>query len=488
MKIKKISKKFLALMCAAVTVFSFQVNAAGKLRVKSDGLFLNLVPVIEGETAMAEINDLGRLLRASAVWDVQTKTAIIRKGDKRLEVKLAGENALADGNEAKNKPWVLILNGKAYLPIISVCNAFGVNAQYDEAENTIVLDTGDGFLTLDTAYEVPDGAVILTYSDAVNKAVAANKSIKNMEDSVRLVEESLKYAGYSVSTAFALPYNSYVAILRQMDSLENSLANIPLSNELSRDLSELLVFNSVTGIETTKLDINLLEESIALEKTNIKNLELKNQLGLVSANEVKAAKLALESSLANLELLNMTLDAEYQTLSSVLKSDLNQKTVISYEPDIKIFETPNIESFIEEKIKNAPSIKIKEIALEEAKYKKDTSFFGVDDTGIDLISTENEYNAAVRDLEESKLNLEKSIRSYYGQIKQLESRNAALALELEKAVNAYNTAVTSYEAGNAIMYQVEQARLGILNAETDILKNRINYDKLKFMIEKPYLA
>lgn len=483
-------KRFITLLCVALLTLTMPVNASGKIRVKSDGLYqyLTVEPIVKDETIMIAVTDFSRILKASAVWDRTTKTAIIKKGEFKLEVKAQKDEAYFNGEQVNLLTAASTNNDTVYLPLIEVCDLFGVDASWNDRDNVISVDTGSSFLALDLGDIIEDGAIVLSYDEAVRRAIASNNSLKNLEDNVELIEKSLEWSEYSFYGISYVPYSDIIALVRQVDSFENSLSSIPLSKELNEDLSKFMVFNSATSIESMKLDIKLLEESIALEEENIKNLEIKNKLGIVSDNEVKTAKLSVDLSKSNLELLRISFDAEYQTLNRLLKSNLKNKTIISYEPDIVKFSVANIDGYIEQKIKNAPTIKLKEISLNQAEYQKNTSSYEVDETGLDLIKTENDYKAAERDLNDSKLDLEKTIRSLYNQLKQLEGKEKTLGLDLEKAINSYNNAVTNYEAGNAIMYQVEQARLGILKVEVDLQKNRIDYDKLKFLIDKPYLS
>lgn len=491
LRYKKNILGFVVLLCVAVISFSLPVSAAGKLKIMSDGLYLSLStePIIKDDSVMISVSDFNRILKANAVWDRMTKTAIIKKGDLKLEIKTQKGEVSLNGEHVDTFTPALIINDIAYLPIIEVCELFGVKASWNERDNVISVNTGSDFLALDTSSIIEEGMIVLSYDEAVKKAIASNNSLKNLEDNVELVEKSHELSEDPLyRSSYLLQYKDVIALVRQVDSLENSLSSIPLSKEINEDVSKLMVFNSATAIESMKLEIKLLEESISLEDENIKNLELKNKLGVVSDNEVKTAKIAADLNKANLELLRISFDAEYQTLNRLLKSNLKNKTIISYEPDTTKFSIANLDSYIELKIKNAPTIKLKEISLRQAEYQKNTSSYEVDETGLDLIKTENEYKAAERDLNDSKLDLEKTIRSLYNQLKQVEGKDKTLELDLEKAINNYNNAVTGYEAGNVIMFQVEQARLGILKVEVDIQKNRITYDKLKFLMDKPYLS
>lgn len=483
-------RRFFALICVVVIIFTIPANAEGKLRVKTDGLYISLLtePIIKDENVMISVKDIGKILKANAVWDQVTKTVIIRKSEVKLKINISTNEVSLNNELTDIKLNAYIENNNVYLPLDVICKILDIKFSWDKKANIISINTGSDFLALDTNSFIDDGATFLTYKDAVNKAIIVNNSLKNLDDKVELIEKTMENIKYSYNNASYIPYKDLIGLVRQMDSLENSLSTITLSKELNEDITEFLIFNKVTSIESLKLDIKLLEESIALDDVNISNMELKNKLGLISDNEVKTAKLNLDLNKANLELLYVSLDSENQMLNNIMKKNLKDKTVVLYKPDFTTFKVTNIDGYIEQKIKSSPSIKMLEISLSQAEYKKNTSSYSIDETGIDLISSENEYKSAERDLSDSKLDLEKTIRSLFNNLKQLEGKQKTLELDLEKAINNYNNAVTSYEAGNAIMYQIEQARLGILKVEVDIQKNRISYDMLKFNLEKPYLA
>jgi len=491
---KKYIKKATALFLVCVVCFGVHANvfAAGDIRVKSDGLFIHLAskPIVEGDVVFLDVSDFGRAIKGTSSWDITTKTATVRKGANVLQYKTKTGTWTYNNGAAKTVSAPVIKDGIAYLPLVQVCKAFGISASWDKKTNVATINTSSDYLALSMTKTPDEGAKVYTYERAVATAIDNNTSITSLEDNITLLEKSQKLAEDSLEAAyaFAYPYSTLMGILRQTEAIENNINMIPITKTIYKDTSEAMVFNSMLSIESLALDKILLEEVIALDEQNIKNLELKLSLGVVSENEVRAAKLALEANKESLKLFVISQNAEIQALNGILKLDLKTNTVVLYEPTGKQFSVRNLDAFIDEKVKAAPTIKLKEMTVSQAEYKKNTSSYSIDETGLDLIQTENEYNAAVRDLADSKYNLEKSIRSLYNNLRQVEGRRASLAIELEKAINTYNNAVTSYEAGAVIGFQVDQARLGILKAEIDIAKNEITYEKLIFTLDKPYLS
>ena len=84
--------------------------------------------------------------------------------------------------------------------------------------------------------------------------------------------------------------------------------------------------------------------------------------------------------------------------------------------------------------------------------------------------------------------MENKLRSSYNNLLKMRDNDKSLKLELNKAIDTYNTTVANYINGNATLNQVEQAELGILNVEKQIEQNKINYSISIYTFGKPYLS
>jgi hypothetical protein len=356
----------------------------------------------------------------------------------------------------------------------------------------------DGYMFLKSYYA--NGAGTISYADAMKQAIAANSSVENLSDSARLINQNIKVGQDTFMSNMGLPYATVVNLLVNLKSLEANADAARYSERMLKESAEYVLLSAVTDLETKKIDIALLERSVGLGEQNAKNLELQVGLGVKSQSELEAAKLSLQADKANLAALKMSADGSMTAINRALGRDMADKSPVAYKPD----ETKmNPEKYIVQMydtIDDAPTVKSKEFALEAARYAKSVSgtgydwvtgqkdMFALSEVEQHDIQLENDVNSAERALSDARADLEKTIRGLCDNISQLESARKALEAVRAQAVNTYNNALLSFKAGNIIEFQVKQAELGVMKAEADIEKNKISYDSLRFLAERPYLA
>ncbi|MBP8691348.1 MAG: hypothetical protein KBI20_03705 [Sedimentibacter sp.] len=78
---------------------------------------------------------------AKVEWNDESKTAIATKGETVVEVPIGQNYILKDGEEITVDTAARIVNGRTYLPIRPVIEAFGSQVEWDAALNTVVITT-----------------------------------------------------------------------------------------------------------------------------------------------------------------------------------------------------------------------------------------------------------------------------------------------------------------------------------------------------------
>ncbi|GHU50809.1 hypothetical protein AGMMS49975_02600 [Clostridia bacterium] len=357
----------------------------------------------------------------------------------------------------------------------------------------------NGYLFLKDEY--PTGKDVVPYKQALDEAIKNNSSLAALEDSVRVVDQTitLNNDSFMLSASSGISTPQVISILTTLKSMQNNQETKPLTETMLKDSTESMLLTTITGIESQKIDLQVLEENIALSEENIKNLELQKKAGVVSENSLKLAKISLDSSKANRDSLKLSLDSKHTALDALLGKSLTNKIQVEYRPNESKIDTARLEATLNDAVDNSPTVKAKVIALRGAKYDKDITTYDtpsiynptgmtVQQIELNQIQLENAVKDADRDLKDTRSSTEQGVRNLIDNVKQLEAARVSLDVALETAKNAYDTALLNYKAGNIIKYQVDQARIGVLKAESDIEKNKISYDQLRFLAEKPYLA
>lgn len=74
-------------------------------------------------------------------WSQTTKTAVIEKDKIKVEVPIGVNYIFKNGTKIPNDTSALIKDGRIYLPIKSVLNAFGANVLWDQSTHTVVVNS-----------------------------------------------------------------------------------------------------------------------------------------------------------------------------------------------------------------------------------------------------------------------------------------------------------------------------------------------------------
>ena len=297
---------------------------------------------------------------------------------------------------------------------------------------------------------------------------------------------TIEQAGSALDVQMQLQQNieSSITVARNMKKLDVTSSLTSVNEQLVKDGIEITLISQINAIKGSEIQLQLLEQSIALGEENLENLRLKNELGYASDVELKKAELKQEEDEKNRTLLEESLKNQKEILNNTLGLDANEKVYVIYDARVKDYDGFNVETFISKQKITAPSIKVLQGNVDIAEYAQRTNTALVNESKKGV---RNDYNTAARALEDGRDTLEKNIRSTYHNIQQLALKDKQLKLDVEQAVTDYNSAVSSYNAGMATEFQVKQARLGVLNAEKAVEDNKLNYIMLTETFEKPYL-
>lgn len=120
---------------------------------------------------------------ASVSWDEQSKTALVVKDAVNVSVPIGVSHIVKNGTVIPNDTAAQIVNGKTYLPIRAVFEAFGATVSWNQATHTVTASTT---ALPDSAPTAPASAV--TYN--VDRVVDGDTIVVNLngtQETVRLI-------------------------------------------------------------------------------------------------------------------------------------------------------------------------------------------------------------------------------------------------------------------------------------------------------------
>ena len=473
---------------------SQSASGAANINLKADGFFtaFRTKPQIENGVTMMAMRELANYVDAIVSWKDTIQTATLTKGQTELVMTVGARRAYLNKNEVQLPAAPMYNNGKVmediFVPMRYVAETFGASVDWDDKASTVILTTGkDPLKIMDINQPTTANAIILNYNEALSNAYTANSTLLNLKESIELINENhsdlldqISYLGYMED----LNGQTFTNALRALRQLENTMSNIPYNEQMVRESTEFMLRNSLSSIAIDEMDLQMLNENINLQTTNVKNTQLKLDLGVVSANTLKTAQQELSQSQVNKQVLEMKIADERSSLGKILKLPMDKEIIIKFEPTIDTTPQPNLSALVSDTVKSDPTLKLKETTLKEAQYAVDT----YNDTLTESqLEKQNNLIAASRDYDDTKRNLEAAVRDAYSKITQIQQNQKSLEISLEKARDTYKTLSANYQAGMVTMYELDAGKVAILKAESDISKNAYTFWTLSFGLAHPYL-
>ncbi|MDR2650437.1 MAG: TolC family protein [Clostridiales bacterium] len=492
MRFKRATAVITALLLGVCCTYARAAAAAPNLSV--DGFFTAFrtkPQSVNGVTMMAmrEIADYANVIVS---WADITQTATLTKGQMELVLTVGAKRAYLNKEPVDLPAAPMYNNGQVMadilVPMRFVAETFGVSVGWEEKANTIILTTGkDPMKIMDINQPATPNAIVMDYDEALSSAYDANSSLLNLKESIDVINEkhsdlldTINILGYVAD----LNSQQFTDALRALRQLENTMENIPYNEQMVRESTEYMLRNTLSSIATDEMDLQILKENINLQTTNVKNTQLKLELGMVSSSTLKTAEQELEQSKVNQEILELKIADERSSLGQILLMPMDREIIINFTPSVETLPQPNLSALIADSANTDPTLKLKETALKEAQYAVDT----YNDTMTESkLEKENNLIRASRDYDDAKRNLEAAIRAAYNKINQIQQNQKSLEINLEKAKDTYKTLSANYQAGLVALYDLDAGRVAILKAETDIAKNAYTFWTLSFGLAHPYL-
>ena len=482
-------KKFGGILCAAFALMFTVSASAQSINLKIDGVIQNLEldSVIEEDILLTDVVKLSKALGAAMKYSDNSNTVTVSK-DGRTIILSVGKTQVDVNGQKLNAPIApKKVNQQIYVPARFVSERLNAQVSWIAKSSTIVITTNKksaGILDLkETA--TPD-AKVLTYKSWLSYARDASSQLKNLDESKKLLEESLDKAEEAESQALnANNKQGETSALRQQFQLNNDLKSLDDNKKIIEASIEYSYRNYFTNIITLLIDRQTLLENIELAKVNVKNVTLKHQLGMESDFNLNQAKESLKTYQSQLSNIEISIRNAKEVLNQYLGFSVKNDIFIEY--DLKYAKIPdNVTTHISTRTGGEdPKLKIEWRSVEYYRYVEETYDPEAEESKIkidnDVLTAERKYNDLV-------ISYEKAIREKYNQLKQLEERRLQLEIDFNLAKETYNKAVVNFEAGMITLYDTLNAKLNYLKLEGDLLKNQIDYDNLKFAYERPYLG
>ncbi len=335
----------------------------------------------------------------------------------------------------------------------------------------------------------------LTYDEAVKEAIKNNSTLVTLADSIEYMDEKSKDSNDILPVVVSTQNMSKVAeMLRGINALDTQRSSADLNKVILEKTTEYMLRTTLTNLAFAEMDLAIAEDSVLLNEQNLKNLQLKQSLGMASDTAVKAASLELDKSKNNINLLKLVIENEKRNLNKLLGKSANDRISVKFEPKMEKLDERVFFASMSQKIEKTPTIKIKKAAFEQAETDLD---YGerllhpmdpnVSNAELDKLELSNKLKKAEREYNDAIKELEVALTKTFNNFKQMQENELTLKTDLTKAEENYETVLLNVSLGNAIRFDADQLELLIQKIKIDIDKNVYNMSNLQFVLENPLL-
>lgn len=513
MKKNRVAVIFLVLAMSVMPSFSaFAAYEAADIFITVDGLFKKseVQPVISDGNTMVSLREISDILNVQPDWNQETKTVTVKMPGRLIEMTVGDKISNINYEKVEMPTAPIIVNDRVMVPLRFICEKCKLKVDWNEEKHIVALSTGkQAYSVLEARPEVElgEGDVELTFEKAIEQINANNSTLKDMRDKLEIMKRNKKekdeyirdYVG-AIGNGLSKVYTyEEIGHFREQRTIDNSFKTMQYNEVKIKDSNEMQLYSALSDIEKTDLDMYMLEEKIKLDEINLENMQLKLSLGLETESNIKSLENDIAKNKISLNLLEIKQSNNNLALNKLVGVNAAKKVKITGTDDkTEVFET-DLEAFVKDQLKNSPSVLLKTVDLDNATWVKTTyyellfQYLREDKTDdnkepMQVVKMESDIAAAQRALDDTKIALEQKIRTNYNSIKQLEQNYESLKVDFDIAKNAYEKVVMNYVTGYATIFDVQQAKFGLLKAEADMQANRINYKTAVESFKLSYLT
>jgi len=297
-------------------------------------------------------------------------------------------------------------------------------------------------------------------------------------------------------------------IRRGIRELERQVRNLRLHQDIIEITMEHALRSILMGIEEIDRGIITLEATMKLTESNLPRMVVSYEVGVISRNDLRDIEQSIiQTGLQLSDLRRARIDI-IQSMNNLLGLPITQMTEVSFSI-YEISVPDDLESHMERLIRNAPSIRQLQIAIDSAVAERN-AYVG-NNRNIRITESDRRRamkpavnNDQIRSLR-NRINLqdavdranlakiqgmrtmEVALRQAFREQNSLFSRLAAQHLNLDHAKSSLASARVSLETGRITQFELEQAQLAVLVAEHVIDSLYLQKWHLAFTLENPVL-
>ena len=333
----------------------------------------------------------------------------------------------------------------------------------------------------------------LTYEAALEKAKKHSPDLRDIADTAEFLQKTKEdlwdRVGYFDSPDY--DYQRWVndgwyMVTSSAFSTTTSMKQNSYGEAVTKLGLEAGVKNYFITILSQEDNLELMKKNMELQQKLYKQGKTKYQLGLISKFDLDKLETETNNLADSITLVESALEQIYTQFNSLLGESPEKRFQLVYDVSYEPFTlNQTMDQYINGKINASNTLKILELNVESAKFKK--NYLPESSTGSEANQNNLSYDQAKRSLKTSKDDFALAIRNGYNAILQKETEYATAQAALKQAEADYHKAEVNYQAGNITALTLEQAQMGVDKAKNEIQQVVYDHDLAIFNFQTPDL-
>ena len=333
----------------------------------------------------------------------------------------------------------------------------------------------------------------LTYEAALEKAKKYSPDLRDIADTAEFLQKTKEdlwdRVGYFDSPDY--DYQRWVndgwyMVTSSAFSTTTSMKQNSYGEAVTKLGLEAGVKNYFITILSQEDNLELMKKNMELQQKLYKQGKTKYQLGLISKFDLDKLETETNNLADSITLVESALEQIYTQFNSLLGESPEKRFQLVYDVSYEPFTlNQTMDQYINGKINASNTLKILELNVESAKFKK--NYLPESSTGSEANQNNLSYDQAKRSLKTSKDDFALAIRNGYNAILQKETEYATAQAALKQAEADYHKAEVNYQAGNITALTLEQAQMGVDKAKNEIQQVVYDRDLAIFNFQNPDL-
>jgi hypothetical protein len=327
-----------------------------KIFIDGEEQTYTVAPMIINGRTFVPMRSVFEAFETKVDWIEETKTVKATKEDITMEVTINSYFAKKNGDTFQLDAKPFIYNDRTMIPIRFVSESFGAEVIWNEQERNIYISTDEKNEETDAE---ADKANLLTYEEAIQKGLKRSYTLKNQLGQLEKLEESR--SNMTINDYPSAPGNGQedAQRLSQLKSIKSLDINIEMTKKNIESTKESIGFevrNAMNEINRLLSEKKLMELKLESARTNFEMAKTKAGIGSISKYDLENEQDAYNKAVKEKDVFEKSIESAYMKLSNLIGVSQSEQSVVEENIKYEPVIEKDVDYLVTKGVSESPSI------------------------------------------------------------------------------------------------------------------------------------